>query len=284
MKKFSLILLFLIAVLSFTACKDDNEGGYINSPTDSDEKSTVNSTEDFLSGAESNSKSITESDSEEIQDSTDYLPERPYYVEDWINENEFTEDDLALQQFLSDTAEDADFFGRMFYYCMEGSETKPTVFPQMNLPVKEQRKSEYYSISSIYPQTLAELEARLKEYFTAEAVESFMKWTAKGVYADNGDGTYSCTITEGGKFDDEGFLNGVEPRLIECDGRLYYFGGAGNNSIYGYWETAKITSQTDNEIVFTYLCSLADGSCMTETGRLVNESGWKYSWRGYWWL
>ena len=110
-----------------------------------------------------------------------------------------------------------------------------------------------------------------------------MTRTSKGEISPNEDGTYSVTITEGGNFDEEGYLNGSYFKLIEIDGRLYCDESVSNNKLYGYWDSAKIVSQSDDEIIFDYIRD--DLATLHHiTGRLVNENGWKYSWIHQDWL
>ena len=206
-------------------------------------------------------------------------------VSEYVKENgivfptEFTDDDLEVQKFLKETSNDASFLMYMGGMFDPDWGERRFVFPQRPEPPEEQLVQEYFPLPGFYSSTLEELRGELSKYFTKEIVDTFMNATAKGTFTENADGTYSWVITQG-DFNSDGTL-ALYPQIIECDGRLYRSAGGGETAIDGYWDSARILSKTDKEIYFTYVYRQPAGLDYN-TGRLVYEDGWKYSWHVVW--
>lgn len=288
MKKFTAIALILAMLLSLAACANSE------SPSDSDESSTVNSSENDGVNLSDNSAeepperpvSSTVSDPEDNWEPPfNTTTERPFYVEDWVEIEdgfrfpaEFTAEDLDLQAFLKETVPQAYFLNSVFVAPKsDDNHNIPVkiVFPQRKKPVEEQAEILYFENSSIYPKTKAELAEAIRECFSAETAENYISGIGKAELTLNADGTYSAKVIEGGLFDDEGYLT-VEPKLMEINGVLWHNDSTKNNTFFGYWDSAKVISQTENEIVFTYIQEYL-GFLYYKKGCLVNENGWKYS-------
>ena len=199
--------------------------------------------------------------------------------------SEFTEEDKELQQILNSTDKDALELCKVFgYYPQTTHENRRRVcflFPQMAKPITYQfDKYDYYS--DIMMQN-GNLYKRLTNSFTAEAVEKFTNSIVKGVVittsANMSD--FTVSITEGGKFSEDGYL--IEPpNVIEMeDGSIYSCTWFNGRDLNGYWSTAKVISRTDNEIIFSYIYEFG-GGLFESKGRLLNENGWKFSWCGEW--
>lgn len=199
--------------------------------------------------------------------------------------NDFTEDDKALQQLLNDIGGDALDVCKVFGYHPEMShlqleQVRHFLFPQMERPVTFQFDKYLYFVDTIL--STETLNSRLASSFTKEAVEKFTENIGKGDIVEVSDKMMDITIniTEGGEFDENGYLVGV-PSIVEAGGSIYrkaYFSG---RDFSGFWSTARVISQTDDEIVFSYVYEF-DGELCESEGRLVNENGWKFSWYEDW--
>lgn len=199
--------------------------------------------------------------------------------------NKFTEDDKELRQILNDIDSDALKLCKAFgYYPQRTYESRRTyyfLFPQMAKPITYQfDKYPYYIDIMLSNGTLHKW---LTDSFTAEAVEKFTKDIGKGVIitgsADEPD--FTVSITEGGEFDENGYLI-APPGTIEMeDGSIYPRARYNGRDFSGYWSTAKVISRTDDEFIFSYIYEF-DGELCEAKGRLLNENGWKFSWYGDW--
>ena len=220
-----------------------------------------------------------------VRDSFDEVSLAYEWIEDFeiVFPTEFTEDDLALQEFLKETSGGANFLVGMIHDGIPTDDPKcwdrRFVFPQNEEPIEEQVKQCYYPLADVYPKSVEELREQLSEYFTEDIVNSIMHRTGKGEFTENEDGTYSWNITEG-SFDSEGHLE-FAPNLIECDGRFFRDDGIGTSRIDGYWDSVRIISKTETDIVFTCVYGYTGGLGYV-TGHLVYEDGWKYSWQTFW--
>ena len=127
--------------------------------------------------------------------------------------------------------------------------------------------------------TRAELEVCLKQYFSSEIVSQYMDSVAVGEIVEKEEDYCLIKITEGGYFDQKGFLFGI-PKFIEINGRLYRDDGTKGGWFTPNWSMAKVISKTDEEIIFSYLGYGMDDrkEIRAGLGRLKYEDGWKYDW------
>lgn len=201
---------------------------------------------------------------------------------------EFTEEDKELQQILNDIGDDALEVCKAFgYYSqspfLDKTKNKYFLFPQMEKPITFQLDKYPYFGDAMFLNS--NLLRQLANSFTAEAAAIFTNDLdiGKGVIISADELDLTVRITEGGDFDENGYLTDP-PFIIEMeDGSVYLntFGYIVGRDFSGYWSTAKVISQTDSEIVFSYIYEL-DGELLQTKGRLLNENGWKFSWCGKW--
>jgi len=200
--------------------------------------------------------------------------------------NKFSEDDMELQDILEDISEQAVELCETFGYYgnpnISGNGDKQYfLFPQMVQPITYQfDKYDYTACPFLKTQNLRE---RLYGSFSADAAEKFANSICGGVIVDRDTNNPDRTIniTEGGSFNENGFLTEA-PKIIELDNGAVFksFNYYGRN-FDGYWSTAKVISRSDSEIIFSYIYE--DNERLFETkGRLVNENGWKFSWFEDW--
>lgn len=202
--------------------------------------------------------------------------------------NEFTKDDKELQQILNDINNDALEICKAFGYysqspSFDDAENKNFLFPQMEKPITFQFDKFHYYSGFIFP--IDYLLKQIENSFTAEAAACLTNDfdIGKGVIIDADELDLTVRITEGGEFDENGYLT-KPPFIIEIeDGPVYLnsFGGVVGRDLSGYWSTAKVISKTDGEIIFSYIREI-NGELSESKGRLLNENGWKFSWCGDW--
>ena len=201
---------------------------------------------------------------------------------------EFTDEDKELQQILNDIADDALEVCKVFgYYSksqfLDDTKNKYFLFPQMEKPITFQfDKYHYYSDFSFPADDLLK---QIENSFTAEAAANFTNDfdIGKGDIIGTDGLDLTVRITEGGDFDENGYLT-KPPFIIEMDDGSVYLNTYGNivgRDFSGYWSTAKVISQTDSEIVFSYIREI-NGELCESKGRLLDENGWKFSWCGDW--
>lgn len=223
-----------------------------------------------LSGClrEQNSESRDESDTstESITESTVTIEPSPAPIEGIVIPTEFNSDDLFVQNFLNANAvsaeECSEWFRKTLYDPELDGEFKEMMFtfPDGGSPAP------YYPVPERCPQTAAEMEKSLNRYFTSDVTADYMKSFCKGTVTENADGTYTVEI-EGGA---------SPARFIETDGRLYCADAESSTGINGvYWNTAKVVSQTDDTVEFTYIRDVY-GELTESRGTLKKENGeWK---------
>ena len=205
---------------------------------------------------------------------------------------EFTEEDKELQKFLSETVNEAEKFQQLYdsgYFGDIGWQTKgdqehediiTARFQQREQALDKQISCQYMLLSDELPfKTRAELEVCLKQYFSSEIVSQYMDSVAVGEIVEKDEDYCLIKITEGGYFDQKGFLFGI-PRFIEINGRLYRDDGTKGGWFTPNWSMAKVISKTDDEIIFSYLGYGMDDikEIRAGLGRLKYEDGWKYDW------
>ena len=208
-----------------------------------------------------------------------------YTVDGIVIPNVFTEDDRELQQILNDIDDKAleicEVFGYYNGYTYEYRTNFYLLFPQMEKPVSFQFDTYPYFID--YPRTFKDIQTQLTDSLTGEASAEFLKSIVKGTITDGdyGDTGLTVNITEGGVFNDKGYLT-EPPHMIDMDnGSIYRSSKYTGRNFRGYWSTAKVISRTDDEFIFSYIYEY-DGDLRETKGRLVNENGWKFSWCGEW--
>lgn len=201
---------------------------------------------------------------------------------------EFTEEDKELQQILNDINDDALEVCRAFGFysqspSFDDTKNKYFLFPQMEKPITFQFDKYHYYSDFTFP--IEYLLIQIESSFTADAAARLTNDfdIGKGVIIGDDELDLTVEITEGGEFDENGYLT-KPPFIIEIEGGPVYlntFGSLVGRDLSGYWSTAKVISKTDSEIVFSYIRDI-DGELCESKGRLLNENGWKFSWCGNW--
>ena len=220
------------------------------------------------------------------------LENDPYTPVDTNIPYEFTEEDKELQKFLSETANEAAMYQSLYDggyfggigFQIEGDQEHEGIisarFPQSEEALDKQISCSFMLLSDELPfKTRAELEACLKQYYSAEIVSGFMASVGVGKITQYTEDDCLIEITENGYFDDNGFLIRA-PQFIEINGRLYRDEGAKGGWFTPNWSMAKVISKTDEEIIFSYLGYGMDDikEIRAGLGRLKYEDGWKYDW------
>ena len=224
----------------------------------------------------------------DIESSTEYdsAPESSESLGGFIVPTEFTEDDLFVQNYLKLNAVILNRLDEVFR-CAAGY-VDEIDFVQLETPYEERTKNAYVLASHCW-RDIAAFKADLNKYLTSDAAERFL--SINGEYMANAavaelvdweDDIMSVEITEGGAFDENGYLK-YEPRLVEIDGFLYcHEGGAGSSpSLGGIWSTAHVISRADDEIVFKYTSNVYN-ELVEMTGILKYEDDWKFAWYFDW--
>lgn len=202
---------------------------------------------------------------------------------------EFTEEDRELQEILKDIKAGVDDLNKLFikrtdmnepyYYFYYGSDHHKYYL------IPENRKTDPNKLFAI-PQTRAEMEDLLLEYFAAEAAEKLMSEVHKGSMIKTTEGTFI-------NFDGEekGFS-----KFIEVDGKMYVDAETDNSPFvwmhkdppyFMVCETAKVISRTGDTIYFSYISSYSNNidpltEYMTYTESFANvECSLKFE-RGGW--
>ena len=213
----------------------------------------------------------------------------PYTPVDTNIPYEFTQEDKELQKFLEDTVLEAEKFSQLYYsgdfgdisYSIEGDGVILVRFPQMEKALDKQINCHYAILPDELPfKTAAELEASLKQYYSAEVVSQCMTHVAVGeVIPGSAEEFYTVEIRERGYFDDNGFLYAV-PLFIELNGRLYRSVSDRGGGFTPNWSMAKVISKTDDVLIFSFLgYDMYDiKEIRAGLGRLKYEDGWKYDW------
>ena len=187
---------------------------------------------------------------------------------------EFNNDYLFLQDILIQKAPSAIecaitlFRGISNDYSVDGAlKLKDFIFAGGNVPCP------YYCLADRFPQTVEEMEKYLKQFFTSEVTAQYMKNVSRGTMTENADGTFNVEI-----------IAGENPtRFIELDEKMYCSEStAGSGLTDSYWNTAKVTSRTDDTIVFTYIYAYY-GELTEGEGKLIKEDGdWKFAYCECW--
>ena len=216
----------------------------------------------------------------------------PYTPVDTNIPYEFTQEDKELQKFLAETVGEALKYQGLFNYgsfgdighAAEGDKEHERIitarFPQMEEELDKQISYHYTLLSDELPfKTREELEAGLKQYFSAEVVSQFMDFVVVGEITERTEEYCQIEITEGGYFDDNGFLLGLQ-NFIELDGRLYRVDAYKGGGFTPNWSMAKVLSRTDDQLIFSYLGYGMDDikEIRAGLGWLKYEDGWKYDW------
>lgn len=131
----------------------------------------------------------------------------------------------------------------------------------------------YTLVSDMLPKTSEELESELRKYFSERIIsERYMNLVAKGEYAENENDSKKIILS-----DYESFAY-TTPIFIELDERLYRIAAIASYSFCADWSMAKVISQTEEEIIFSYLDYYDTNELIAALGRLKYEDGWKFDW------
>ncbi len=257
--------LLLSAVILLGGCAeqrpDPAQGADTNINTSSDisDNNSPDSTETSSesSGSSDNSTSITSESSQLI------VP------------TEFTEDDKELQEILKGLWPAADEINKMF----TGVDTvnmiytfKFSDFEYQYCPIPENMLTQPGGLFTV-PQTYAEMEELLLEYFTEQAVEKYMMEVNKGSLTENPNGTFTLKPDNTEK--------GCTP-FIEIGGKMYCRVGAMDSGFNINCETAKVIDKTDDLIRFSFLAYHGDPDYINNPQFSWNEEGLLKYERGGW--
>jgi len=208
----------------------------------------------------------SETSSETHSESSSSTYSEPIPVGGIIIPTEFDSDDLFLQDILIQKAPSAvecavTWFKGMTVDYIGECELMDFIFEESTAPAP------YYCLAETFPQTAEEMEKHLKQFFTSEVTARFMKNVSRGTMTENADGTYAVKIDVGES----------PARFIEIDGKMYCSEStAGSGLTAGYWNTAKVTSRTNDTITFTYIYAYY-GELTEGKGTLKKEDGdWKF--------
>lgn len=186
---------------------------------------------------------------------------------------EFTDEDQALQAFLTETAPEA----YVYYHLYTSGFVRGLPFPAesdgehesvitVTFPWGDGFSAEYALLSEELPQTVPSLETALKKIFSEKAVSEYMQNVEKAESEKIGECEYAVTVSKD-----------CAPLLLELNGRMYRIDGSRGGFLSPEWTTAKIVEQTETEIVFVYLgFAMSDTEMLAGLGRLKNEEGWKF--------
>lgn len=194
---------------------------------------------------------------------------------------EFTAEDEELQEILdrlspNDAITDwfhaagDTFYGQHFVFeGLENAENYHTIYRK--LPTGKFDGGKEY-----YPRSYEELTELLPKYFTQQTIDWYIPQTNKGTVTGISDTGYHIKT--------EKPVTGVEtiPAVIEVDGEMYYMISDKSGNGIRLWDSAKVTSRTDNSIEFTHLHTLT-GGYSEEKGLIEFERGdWRLSYYKVW--
>lgn len=184
---------------------------------------------------------------------------------------DFTEDDLWLRSFLLENWDMAYFLMRTYRdefheigYEQSGidDEHKPQYFLR-----SEKYDLPYDLVPNIYFDNAEEYQSLLDKYFFSDGSKIKLLIPKADIVDPEND---YISIRGDSHFD--------EPQLIEINGRLYHAAGCMGTPYLPCSGIAKVMSKTDNEIVYSYLCSVY-GDVTAGKGVLKKENGiWKFGW------
>lgn len=187
---------------------------------------------------------------------------------------EFNNDDKFLQNILGKKASSAIecaitwFRGIANDNSVDGAiKLKDFIFAGNDLPYP------YYCLADRFPQTVEEMQKYLEQFFTSEVTAQYMKNVSRGTMTENADGTFTVEM-----------IAGENPtRFIEIDGKMYCSDSTSGSGLTDcYWNTAKVTSRTDDTVVFTYIYAYY-GELTEGEGKLIKEDGdWKFAYCECW--
>lgn len=212
---------------------------------------------------------VSDMSSEMSSESSVFVEPDPTPIRGIVIPTEFNNDDSFLQNIVTQKAPSAIectrwFSGALLYdRDVDGEfEEKEFMFAGSDVP------SPYYPATESFPQTAEAMEKYLKQYFTSDLTSKYMNNFSKGTMTENSDGTFAVEVADGKQ----------PTRFIEIDGKLYCSdSSSGSGLTAAYWNTAKVTSQTDDTIVFTYIYAYYNELVEGE-GMLKKEDGnWKFA-------
>lgn len=182
---------------------------------------------------------------------------------------EFNSDDLLLQDILRQKTPSAIECAISWF---RGIANDPTIDGELKLMdfifEGDTVPAPYYCLAERFPQTVEKMEKHLNQFFTSDVTARFMKNVSNGTMTANVDGTFAVEI-----------ISGKRPtRFIEIDGNMYCSeSNSGSGLTDAYWNTAKVTSRTEDTITFTYIYAYY-GELTEGKGELKKEEGdWKFA-------
>lgn len=258
------ILLLLISSLFLSACSDKSsysDSSHGTSSMDISETSisslqSTNSVESTAISEQSLTKpaSSAESNTENSEPQTESSDEKhePVPVE-------FTDEDIELQEILSELYEPTSAINRWFCRLMVSNAAYPDAhgwrlkIPEISFEGEYiQVPENYYLVSESFcvPTTKAGMRELFQKYFTKERTDNLMERYQVCDLIERSDKTLTLKF----KTDDPYEFKLHSLYFIEADGHLYAADGYGT---FGFIvpETAKITKKTDDTIEFTFLMS-----------------------------
>lgn len=258
-KLFMRLSLFLVVSVIISAC------AYDHSEEKNDTESSTTDTAPLNTEASAPLETIAEENSYITIDT-----EIPY---------EFTEQDKELQIILSQIAEGALRYQGFFLDGFVDGVTDAAddgVHEQLIevfIHGSDEFPTAYTLVSDMLPKTSEELESELRKYFSERIVsERYMNQVAKGEYAENENDGKKIILS-----DYESFAY-TTPTFIELDERLYRIAAIASYSFCSDWSTAKVISQTEEELIFSYIDYYDTNEPIAAVGKLKYEDGWKFDW------
>lgn len=186
---------------------------------------------------------------------------------------EFTDEDEELQDILNalspgetirywfNSAGDTFTADHFVFEGLEDAEKYPTYYYKLPTGKFDGGKEEY-------PRSYNELQALLLKYCTQKTADQYMQRANKGTFTSiSGNDYYIKT---------EKPVTAAEniPSVIELDGVMYYKVSEKSGSGSGLWDTATVTSRTDDTINYSYLYKYIEYG--TESGTIKYErGGWR---------
>lgn len=122
-----------------------------------------------------------------------------------------------------------------------------------------------------YPQSYSEMEELIYKYFTDFSAEVFMKYVCHGTMTARPDGSYLVSVEDKHRAE-----NNKNPLFIEADEKMYCRYWGIDELGKSLFNMAKITSQNDNAISFTYPYQDKYGNLHDKDGVIEYErDGWR---------
>lgn len=276
------ILLLSAVLFCFAGCSENAQTSENNifiigsapnpsSSSSSDSENEVSSN-DEISDSALNSSMDESAAKTSSNDETSYTP---IDIND-INHDDFdfTEDDLWVQSFMKEN------FGMAYFlYCMNSYGFYADLGYE-DYSIDAEHKSCYYLST---PNFDLEYSIMSNVYFnTAEEFEALLN---KYCFRNNPKMDIPCADIidpEKGYISIRDWSEPYDPQIVEINGRLYHYPIGPGGAYQPRCDLAKVMSKTDDEIVFTYLCTLYNDEAIAGQGKLKKQNGeWKFGWSVY---